>query len=58
LPLFLHCRNAAADVAKRLKKWQDRLYGGVIHSFDGSADDAQRFLSMGYYIGINGWLVM
>ncbi|XP_046674379.1 putative deoxyribonuclease TATDN1 [Homalodisca vitripennis] len=54
LPLFLHCRNAAEDVAKVLQRHQDSLHGGVIHSFDGTVDHAQMFISLGYYIGING----
>jgi len=29
-----------------------------VHSFTGSADDVLSFVSLGFYIGINGWSVM
>lgn len=55
LPLFLHCRNAASDLAEILSRHADRLTGGgVVHSFDGTWDEAKSFLDLGYLIGING----
>lgn len=56
LPLFLHNRNSIDDFIDILKrnstKFQAR--GGVVHSFDGTVDDASRILDIGLYIGING----
>lgn len=54
LPLFLHCRNAAVDLIEILKRHNDNLHGGVVHSFDGSKEEANTFIEMGYYIGLNG----
>ena len=56
LPLFLHCRAAGPDMIDILKRNKDNLPSkGVIHSFDGSLDEAKTFIEMGYAIGINGW---
>nr|CAH7744086.1 unnamed protein product [Callosobruchus chinensis] len=52
LPLFLHCRNAADDLYDILSKHNG--LEGVIHSFDGTSDEAKRFIDLGYHIGLNG----
>ncbi|XP_066151246.1 deoxyribonuclease TATDN1 [Euwallacea fornicatus] len=52
LPLFLHCRNAATDLHEILSKYDN--FRGVVHSFDGTIDEAQKFIDLGYYIGLNG----
>lgn len=55
LPLFLHCRNAAGDLTEILERNRDKIKrGGVVHSFDGSLDEAKKFLDLGYFIGLNG----
>ncbi len=51
LPLIIHCRVAFDDVYDILK---DKNTKGVIHSFTGNIEDLKRFLSLGYFIGING----
>jgi TatD DNase family protein len=52
LPLFLHCRDSAKDLAAVLSEYKLR---GVVHSFDGTFEEASEFLALGYYIGLNGW---
>jgi TatD DNase family protein len=51
LPVILHCRSAFDDLFEILSK---RKVKGVLHCFTGSKEEAERFLSLGLYIGING----
>jgi TatD DNase family protein len=53
LPLILHCRLGYEDLINELKKINYR-FGGVVHCFCGSWEQAKTFLEIGYYIGING----
>jgi TatD DNase family protein len=53
LPLFLHCRAAADDLISILSRHKD-LPGGVVHSFDGTIEDAHKIIDLGFFIGING----
>ena len=54
LPLFLHSRNCAEDFIRIITENRSKISGGVIHSFTGSAEEAQQYLDLGFYIGING----
>lgn len=58
LPLIMHCRMAHDDVIEILKNYslQTTHYklNGVIHCFTGTLQQAQEYIAMGYYIGING----
>jgi len=51
LPLIIHCRVAFDDVYDILKQKKLR---GVLHCFTGNLPDLERFLALGYFIGING----
>lgn len=59
LPMFLHCRGegAAADLVEVLSRNSDCLLPtrpGVVHSFDGTVEEAKMFIGLGFHIGING----
>lgn len=55
LPAFLHCRAAGADLVSILSEHRDTLPGGgVVHSFDGTAEERDEILGLGLHIGING----
>lgn len=56
LPLFLHCRGdeAAQDLLSTLTANRGLFRSGVVHSFDGRWEDAQSFLNLGLFIGLNG----
>ena len=58
LPIILHCRAAHENLLEVLEaptaKLQTAKLRGVLHSYTGSAEQAQKFLEMGLYIGFNG----
>ena len=55
-PLFLHERSAADDFVKRFKKHTDICAKSVVHCFTGDKKTLDRYLSMGFSIGITGWI--
>ena len=55
-PLFLHERSAAGEFIKRFKKHPDICSKSVVHCFTGNKDTLQRYLAMGFSIGITGWI--
>lgn len=54
LPLFLHSRNCASDFIEILRKYKHEISGGVVHSFTGSCEEANAYMDMDLFIGING----
>ncbi|XP_040582276.1 LOW QUALITY PROTEIN: deoxyribonuclease TATDN1-like [Lepeophtheirus salmonis] len=55
LPLFLHSRNSSKELLEILNRHKSKFTkSGVVHSFDGSLEEANSILDAGYYIGING----
>lgn len=54
LPLFLHNRNSATDLIQILRENKSKLFGGVVHSFDGTIEQATEIIDLGFHIGING----
>lgn len=60
LPLYLHNRESGEDLYDILLEHRDELgdgdgkLRGIVHSFDESVEIAERFMSLGLYIGING----
>lgn len=55
-PLFLHERSAADDFIRRFKKHPDICKKSVVHCFTGNKETLNNYLSMGFYIGITGWI--
>jgi TatD DNase family protein len=51
LPVIIHCRAAFDDLFEILSK---RKVKGVLHCFTGTKEEAERFLSLGLYFGLNG----
>ena len=50
LPTIIHCRMAHDELLNIL----NNNYRGVIHCFTGTWKEAQKYLDMGFYLGING----
>ena len=53
LPVILHSRRTHDKLAMYLKKYA-LPRTGVVHGFAGSLQQAQRFIELGYYIGVGG----
>ena len=53
-PVVFHVRDAHGDMLDVMKSMKDRLTGGIIHCFSGSAETAKEYLRLGYYISFAG----
>jgi TatD DNase family protein len=53
LPVILHSRRTHDKLALHLKR-QDLPRTGVVHGFAGSLQQAERFVGLGYFIGVGG----
>lgn len=51
LPVIIHSRNSSKDIIKILKKYNVK---GIIHSFTEDIKTAQKYINMGFLLGING----
>ncbi|MFC1629613.1 TatD family hydrolase [Patescibacteria group bacterium] len=57
LPVIFHCRFAHDDLIEILNtqyQIQNTKLRGVIHCFTGNWDQAQKYMEMGFYLGLNG----
>lgn len=52
LPVILHVRKAHEEVLGTLR--QARVCGGVAHAFNGSLQQARRYIDLGFKLGIGG----
>ncbi|MCI8717739.1 MAG: TatD family hydrolase [Lachnospiraceae bacterium] len=55
-PLFLHERSASEDFVRRFKKHPEICKKSVVHCFTGDKRTLDKYLSMGFSIGITGWI--
>lgn len=56
LPLYLHERDAEDTLLSILHNHDTTQIHGVLHCFTGSPASLKRYLDLGLYIGITGWL--
>ncbi|HOL64984.1 MAG TPA: TatD family hydrolase [Accumulibacter sp.] len=54
LPVLLHSRRAVDAVLKHLRR--HRVRGGIAHAFNGSAQQADEFIRLGFKLGFGGAL--
>lgn len=55
-PLFLHERSADGDFVRLLKQHKSVCNRSIVHCFTGDRATALRYLNLGCYIGITGWV--
>lgn len=53
LPAIIHCRSAHDDLIEILSK-RKMENGGVVHCYTGTWEQAQKYLEMGFCLGLNG----
>ena len=54
LPVILHVRKSADELLKGLRRYV--VQGGIAHAFNGSFQQAQTFIEMGFALGFGGAL--
>ncbi|WP_148716571.1 TatD family hydrolase [Chitinolyticbacter meiyuanensis] len=52
LPVIVHIRRSQDQVLKYLRKWQ--VQGGIAHAFNGSRQQADEFIKLGFALGFGG----
>lgn len=52
LPVILHVRRAVDDVLKQLRR--HNVVGGIAHAFNGSPQQAEAFIKLGFKLGFGG----
>ncbi|MCA1925269.1 MAG: TatD family hydrolase [Thiobacillus sp.] len=52
LPVLLHCRKSSDLLLKHLRRI--RVPGGIVHAFNGSAQQAAEFIKLGFKLGFGG----
>ncbi len=52
LPVLLHVRKAIDPILKLLR--QARVSGGIVHAFNGSREQADAFIKLGFKLGFGG----
>ena len=56
VPLFLHEREAHKKFVEVITPYMESLPNSVVHCFTGNKDALLKYLDMGCFIGITGWL--
>lgn len=54
LPIIVHSRDAMKDTYDILRDYEGGMFGGVIHAYSGAPEMAEKFIELGFHIGIGG----
>lgn len=54
LPIVIHCRDAFDEVFEVLEQEQGDGLRGIFHCFTGNLEQAQKVISLSFYLGIGG----
>tara|TARA_B100000965_G_scaffold94945_1_gene77538 strand:- start:231 stop:1022 length:792 start_codon:yes stop_codon:yes gene_type:complete len=55
-PVFLHHRDAFDDFYPMIKNCIGEVPESIVHCFTGTKSELKKFLDLGLYIGITGWI--
>lgn len=56
IPFVIHSRDALDLTIQMVKEEQDGTLSGIFHCFDGSLEQAEKIVDLGFYLGIGGVL--
>lgn len=56
LPMFLHEREAHGDLVSMFSEHKELCARSVVHCFTGGREVLEKYLDMGFYIGVTGWI--
>lgn len=54
LPVVIHVRNSFEDVIEIVEKNANKGLRGIFHCFTGTLQEAEKIISLGFYLGIGG----
>ncbi len=54
LPIIIHSRDAVDDCIEIIAKHKDENLHGIFHCFSGSAEQLEKIIGMGFFVGIGG----
>jgi TatD DNase family protein len=54
LPIVIHCRESMNETIELLEPLLDGKLTGVFHCFTGSLEQAEKIISMGFFLGLGG----
>lgn len=54
IPIIIHCRDAFAETLELVEELKDERLRGVFHCFTGTLEEAEKAISLGFFLGIGG----